>query len=268
MKKLNLIFPALIGIIVLISSCKKAEVKKENSQSAQDAVSLSAEVFDIVSLSEDALSDFDSRLRVNQEAENTCKSVVHSPSNQVITIDFGNNSCIGSDGRSRLGKIKISYNGKYRSPGSKTSISLENYYANGKRLKGAIEISTVDASNYSISVKDFYYWISPKDSTIWNASLSKVWKSGMDTYSVFDDKYEIDGTLSGVDQLFQKYEAKITSPLLVNYECFKTGITFPTKGTMDVKTVGFLNRNVNYGLEDCDKTVILTINGISTIQPL
>src|SRR6478736_2282877 len=98
----------LFGVMAtFFTSCDKNEDPvTENNQSVADFVLFMSEINDIIYQAEDAMKDFDSRMRVNA---NDCKTIVHYPAKKEIVIDFGNNSCVLEDGRSRSGKIVINY---------------------------------------------------------------------------------------------------------------------------------------------------------------
>jgi hypothetical protein len=194
---------------------------------------------------------------------NDCKTVVQYPDKKQIVIDFGDNGCVLDDNRSRGGKIIIDYTGKYRDTNSETSISLDNYYTGTTKLRGKIRIKNTGNDQYQVSVENLRLPIGDEDSAKVNGTLNRKWLVGQSTINLEDDQYQIEGTLTGLDRKEQDFEARIVSPLIVNYPCFEDGYIFPIKGIVDIDTESFLTREVDYGQTDCDRSVVLTIDGDS-----
>jgi hypothetical protein len=251
----------LFGVLtVFFYSCDKDDPVTENNQSVADFVFFTSEINDIVYLTEDALKDFDSRMRISA---NDCKTIVHYTDLKQIVIDFGNNSCVLEDGRARSGKIVIDYTDKYRTANSRISITLDNYFTGTTKLRGKINIKNSGNDKYEISVDNLRFPIAEEDSAKISGSFTKTWVLGQSTNTLDDDQYKMEGSVTGIDRKEQDFTANIVSPLMINYPCFEDGYTFPIEGIVNIYTENFADREVDYGQTDCDKNIILTIDGDS-----
>ena len=259
MKNTTTAFLTLLIFSVGVSSCNEDEDLTENNQSVSDVVTFISEVNDIVALAEDALNDFDSRMRTTETYENDCKTIVHNYSEKQLVIDFSNYSCVLDDGRSRKGKLIITYLGRYRTEGSEIQINLDNYVSSNVQLFGGIQVRNLGNSDYEIQVKNFRIPIDKDDSAKWEGTLSKKWIVGSNTPSLSDDQYEFIGSYKGTDKLKQAFTGSVTAPLVINYNCLEDGNSFPTKGTTEIVTENFASRKIDFGQGNCDKTIVLTV---------
>jgi hypothetical protein len=255
-----LLIMVLVIATIFLDSCRDDDSPTENNQSVADYVLFVSEMNDLIYLTEQATSDFDSRMRVS---ENDCKSVVHYPEKKQIVMDFSNNSCVLDDGRGRSGKIVIDYTDNYRETNSQTLISLDNYYSGTTKLRGKIKVKNTGNDQYEVMVESLRFPIGDEDSAKVSGTLTRKWLIGQNTIGLEDDQYQFEGTLTGMDRKEQDFEARIVSPLIINYPCFEDGYTFPVRGIVDIDTESFLTREIDYGQIDCDKNIVLTIDGES-----
>jgi hypothetical protein len=261
MKNTTIVFLVLFVFNIGVSSCSKDDNPTENNQSVGDAMTFISEVNDIIALTEDALNDFDPRMRISEIYDNDCKTIIHKPAQKQVLIDFGNSSCVLEDGRSRKGKIIITYSGRYRTEGSEIQINLDNYVSSNVQLYGGIQVINRGNNNYEIQLKNLRIPIDEEDSAKWEGTFSKSWTAGLNTTDLTDDQYEFAGSYTGTDKLKQAFTGSITSPLLINYDCLVDGNSFPTKGVTEMVTKDFASRKIDFGQGNCDKSVVLTVRG-------
>ncbi|MBA2612617.1 MAG: hypothetical protein H0U95_11635 [Bacteroidetes bacterium] len=70
-----------------------------------------------------------------------CASVITNTATKSYTVDFGTTGCVGTDGRTRTGKLFFNYSGStpataiyYRNPGFKLVVTSSNYVVDGNAV--------------------------------------------------------------------------------------------------------------------------------------
>ncbi len=192
--------------------------------------------------------------------------VVHGNFPKTITIDFGTEGFTGFFGRERKGKIIIVQTGSMFVEGSVRTITLENFYIDDYNVEGTQTITCIDASLES----SFKYStvlvggkvIFPDGSVIKrNSEHTTEWYAGLDTpFYIFDDKWRIEGNITGVSRQGFSYSSVITKPIILDISCkwkFIEGTIRMNIGTNEVL--------IDYGSGNCDNEITLTINGESKI---
>ena len=184
------------------------------------------------------------------------------------TIDFGADGCALPNGNTVKGKIIISFSKIFSTPSRTISYTLEGFYHNGKLIEGnktiTHELKSTDllaaihpVSTHSIDVK-----ITFPDGKVYSRIGTRVREmtEGFDTIGNWEDNvflvsgYNITTFPNGT-----KYTFTITTPLRIAMSC---RMPFPVKGVIKV-VKNDAEATLDYGNGDCDKLVIITINGVS-----
>lgn len=253
-----------------ISSCKK---KKEE---ATPSDGLTSETNEAQSQWDDALKISEDAINVNGQSSRTesyptITLVPGSGTTGTITIDYGTDGLTASnDGKFRKGKLVITYSDKYRNTNAVITTSTNNYYVNGKHIKGRRTVTNNGSYSYSVVDSDSLgtagsyaqiIYANGEGTTTWKSTRTRTWTAGYGTNSIgnlADDVYSISGTASGVSKEGKVYSMNITN-LIVKLDCYLTYYTFmPSGGTIDIVTTEG-TRSVNYGNGiSCDRNVIFT----------
>lgn len=189
------------------------------------------------------------------------RDTVSSP--RTITIDFGTSNCVCKDGRSRKGKILISYQGKYRDSASVHTITFDNYFVDDNQVLGSKTVTNNGHNsngnlNYTINVSGSVIKANNGGTVTYSATKNREWIEGENTLTWIDDVYLITGNASGTNANGISYTATITTALQRALSCkwFESGV-------IEITPSGKATRTINYGNTGCDALATVTINGKS-----
>lgn len=165
-----------------------------------------------------------------------------------ITIDFGT-GVVGRDGKTRTGKIMISYTGgNYHSTGAIITQTFVNYTVNGHAISGTRTITNNGANTWTI--------VAALTITKSNGKII-TWNSTRTRSKVNAGEYTITGSANGTTSNGDTYTITIGTPLNVKLACdnIQGGTITYTRGT---KTV-----NIDYGYgtgTPCDNQAEVTLS--------
>ena len=234
---------AVIGSSLLFTSCKKDASKDSDVESAENNSLAEASFNDVTTISDQAAIGGSVNMRLADGSREDgslgsgCATVtidtVSTP--HIITIDFGSSNCVCNDGRTRRGKILLSYSGRYREAGTAISITFNNYFVNDNQLTGTKTITNQGLNNagnlvYKIDVNGQVIKANGGGTISWTSSRQREWTAGASTPLVWsDDAYSITGTASGTNASGKSYTINITKPLVRKMSC-----RWFESGTLDV----------------------------------
>lgn len=179
-----------------------------------------------------------------------------------ITIDFGS-GCTDKDGRTRKGKIIITYTGHLFTPGNSATTTFDNYYFENIKVEGTHTLTntgTLDKKSYTTQVINAKLSQSNSNYIQWNSekTVTQV-EGGATALTGLDDSYTITGQASGSAQKDEKYfqwSTAITAPLTKKFIC-----RWIVKGTLSLKKGGDAVAVLDYGSGACDSDATFTVNG-------
>jgi hypothetical protein len=177
-----------------------------------------------------------------------------------ITINFGTTNCTCKDGRTRRGKIIISYTGKYRDSGSVHSIAFDGYFVNDNAVLGGRTVTNMGKNSnsqtyFNISVNGMII-LTTGDTISHVASRVRTWTAGENTLALSDDEYTITGNGTNTRRSGKVVNYAINTPLVVALNCrwIKQGsIDFTPSGATSVK------RTIDFGSGICDDQATVTV---------
>lgn len=259
MKKRNL--PAIVFCtLIVFSACRPetAEPLSRDYSSASDNA-----------LAENAFNDI--LLQVENAVEENglrdlCSPTVSfdtSATPRTITLDFGDVNCTALNGRTRRGRIQVSYTGRYRDVGTEIIITPEDYHVNNIHVQGTKTVRNTgpDANGhpaFDISVNGT---LTADDGT-WTAAhvaqRTRTWVTGSETMDPFDDAYLISGVGSGVNRNGVSYTVSIESPLRVQVDC-----PWIMQGSLRITPSERPVVLIDYGNGACDRDFSVTVNGMT-----
>ena len=268
MKKVNLLLFVLtfISFSVLISSCKKDdEVTAPDTTVAEDD-SFAEAIFDEVSVMADEayeLKTNGSRSVDDNIVFGGCVTITLDTSvmPRVLTIDFGEENCLCLDGKYRRGKIIVTFNGRYRHPGTVITHGFEGYYVNDHNIDGTKVVTNMGFNNeghvyFTIEVVGIIHLANNGGTISWNSSRQREWIQGFETPNRWDDIYLLTGDADGVKANGMTWESEITNPLRLELAC-----RFIVSGTVELRPENRPVRILDYGSGECDNIATVTING-------
>lgn len=192
-----------------------------------------------------------------------CASVDRDTVNQIITIDFGD-GCEGRRGRTRSGKIIVSYDGNRRTIGSFRSVTFENFFVDSTQVEGTRTktVTAVDAENLSITVDIALTGgkLTFGDGTFATreAQKTRVWEFD----STGDHVTTVSGSASGVNRDGVDYSMDITEDIVFQRSCWRAGVFVPVSG-VKMFTVGESTAIIDYGDGECDNLATKTQDGVT-----
>jgi hypothetical protein len=267
MKKLIFNTTILLCSVLILSSCKKDKEETPDQTIIGETSAAQSDFDDLQKEAEDIMEQKNSgTLRI---AANPCFTFVwDSTVTQTITLTFDSTLCRG---RTRNGQVIIHYTGKYRTPGTVVTITLNNYSVNGHYIQGKKVITNngVNASgkySYSVKVSDvagtgFAKLIFPDGTYIdWKSDRTNTWDQGSSSLTLLDDEWVINGIFSGVSREGVNFSGSLSS-LRYKIACWYSYIFYPESGSLSVTTPEG-TRSLDFGDGTCDKNVKFTaLNG-------
>jgi hypothetical protein len=265
MLKKSLLVAAFAGL--LLSACKKEEVKNELSESSQVSSKNNNQAQLTYNLIDDAVSneivniekDFSGEVKTKLSIL-ACPDINYTLDNDenpnyvaTMTIDFGT-GCI-QNGVTRKGKIIISKNGKFNATGTVTTVTLENYEVNGYKVEGTLT-RTVKGFTGTWLSGTWEYEVEVEDGKVTGPNNTYfTWESER-TVTVSLPSFEVSttGEAEGVDLFGKAYTVTITTPLVIKRDCEHI-----VSGVLEVSPTGVEKRVINYGNGTCDKNVTITV---------
>lgn len=249
-----------LALSVLAISCRKERRDTLGSSISTDnntAENLFSDMFKVVD--DVSMSTAGIREDIIGCIDTIIVDTVSSP--KTILIDFGDNDCIGNDGRVRKGKLHITYTGRYREVGTVITITPENYTVNGHLIEGQKTIENLGLNSdsqlhFAITANGTVTAAGSAWTISWQAARTRTWIEGQSTQTLLDDVYEITGTGSGVNRNDVPYTCTITQPLRAEIGC-----PWIVSGALTIQPEDYAARYIDFGNGECNSAFTLTVNG-------
>jgi len=251
-----LIFTA---IILMASACRKEKEIMDNT-TARDNSTAESMFNDLLKVAHD-ISEGTEGIREYETGciDNVTVDLDASP--MTVLVDFGNDECLGADGRYRNGQILLTYTGRYRDAGTIITVTPINYKVNGYLIEGSKTITNMglneDGQPYFNIVSDVELTAPGNAWTIdWTSNRTRTWVTGFGTMSVWDDEYDITGSSSGTNRFGNPFTATILVPLHVTIGC-----PWVVSGECKLEPEGAPVRSIDFGSGECNAGFTVTVNG-------
>lgn len=267
MKVQSLLFGAAFLGLLFFASCNKEnmfdEAILESSQDNANAQSDYDDVFRYV----------DEETQKNDWLRSPCAPTVTTTFAQPDTfpattvIDFGL-GCVGPDGRNRSGQITINYTGRYRTPGTVITVTLQNYTVDGRQVEGSKTITNTGLNNagnlvYAVVLSNGQVTFPDGSVRTFSGNWNREWVAGQNTSyatdglsGILDDVWQITGSATGTRRNGQSYTASTLTPLRRETDCRHF-----VSGTIEITPSGRAARVLDYGNGSCDNVATITVNG-------
>lgn len=255
----------VIAFTLSVMSCKKennAELE-QNNESVSDASTADDSYNDADNVADNAYSNGGTDIRTASidQLTGSCATVAHDTVAKKLTIDFGTTNCVCRDGKSRRGKILVSYTGKYKEAGSVHTITFDSYYVNDNKIEGSKTVT-----NKGLNSSNMPYWEITANGTVqladgagivtWSSTRTRTMTAGYATPTWTDDEYDITGSATGTSAKGVKFTTTITTALHK-----KIGCKWFTSGIVEHTPDGKPKRTVDYGNGTCDDQATVTVTG-------
>ncbi len=166
-----------------------------------------------------------------------------------------------SDAHLRRGSIDIAYSNQFDQVNAQATVTLNNYFLNGKRVTGTITITYqgLDALGYTlyrVNTTDLMmYDTLAKNFVKYNANRAYQQITGTPTTSISDDSYVVQGLSSGTSLNGNTFSAETEDSFTMRGDCF-----YPYSGMMKVTPSNLRIRRIKFN-GVCDKTGTVILNG-------
>lgn len=299
----------VLGSMVTFSSCNRKKADPEVDENTQEQAS--ARDNSQTESDSDASTDMENRALgsisvmprgINNEqlesvpflAGGSCAeiSAVNSGTNRIVTIDFGATGCAGVDGRTRKGKVILTFSvagttgwfNPFNVVGSSITTTFDNHYVgfapNLVKIEGtrrvicqAITNPTPNQPTLTAMRKDSIIATNltatfPDNTThVWNSNRSRTFTASNFEWAnnLNSRRLEVWGTYSGKNRNNVNYtgSAPSTNKVVWKGSC-PSSVYRPVAGILTLtRTLNNVTRTalVNYGNESCDNTFTVTVNG-------
>jgi hypothetical protein len=181
-----------------------------------------------------------------------------------VTIDFGAQNCLGTDGKNRRGKLIVTRAGNYFSGDSYyREVHTEGYFVNdnGVELNRKITLSdtTLERHRIYLIAMEGTVTLANGNGEIRRVSdRRRTWFEGMETrLDKMDDAYKIEGSLSGTHTDGRTYVSTVAEPLYKRVSC-----DYTEKGVLNFTPEGKVTRVIDFGNGECDNKATVSIGGV------
>jgi len=249
---------------ISFTGCKR-ENTDDSMNAAEDNALAEVTFDDVKSIADEAAAGSMSSFKTDASdgIMSTCATITHDTlSNpRVLTIDFGTTNCICNDGRSRRGKIIVTYSGPYNEPGHVHTVSFDNFFVNDNQVLGTKTVTNNGLNNngnlyFSIEVDGSIIRANGAGTLTFVSSREREWIEGASTPERNDDVYLVTGTASGTNSEGGSFTAEITSALKRTVACHQF-----VSGTAEVTPANRPVRSIDFGDGTCDNQATVTVNG-------
>lgn len=275
----HLFFLTLAALVFTFTGCKPEEIIDEISEEDTSLVLMEAEVessFEMVdeyTMEAMEITDESSMARGfssnAQKSIPACATVTHDSVLKVITVDFGT-GCTGPDGKTRAGKIIITYTKRLYIPGAKLKVETDNYSVDGIAIEGTKTIENVSASimdNISLKTTLKGGKMTWPDGTSATRDFTRT-RTWVRSSNPVNDEFHIEGMLQATRRNGDSYSTKIMSTVIFKRKCRAQGIHIPAQGLKVIKRSGKPDLLVDFGDGTCDTLITLIVNGTSKVVDL
>ena len=180
-----------------------------------------------------------------------------------LTVDYGTTGCTGRSGRTRKGKVIISWSAAPTTTGSLRTVTFNNFQIDTVKLEGTRTWNNQGANaegkpSFKRTVSISLAYPGGGIST-WESIHTVTQTEGAATAAWADNVYSIAGTESGTNRNGNRYKAVITKNLVHKVTCpwMVTGVrTFTNESLLNLQAF-----TIDYGFSDnaCDRQALLTL---------
>ncbi|HBF88439.1 MAG TPA: hypothetical protein DDX39_07345 [Bacteroidales bacterium] len=256
----------IIAATIFVYSCDEASQPDTETQTAIDNAR-----------AEEAVSQIYSTVNhygINEEgiksglSDTTCPIITVDTSisfPRTLFVDFGETGCVGPDGVTRKGLLKITYSGHWYDPEANTTASVElvDYYVNSVGLEGIFSITYNGENSYggpsfTIESDSAKLTLVSGSEITWSSTETINWVEGFDDFIYENDVILITGSSSGVNSEGRAYESEITTELRKEMSC-----DYIVSGIYELTPEGLAKRSVDFGDGECDDEATVTVNNVT-----
>jgi hypothetical protein len=240
---------------------KESDADK-NSVFAEQTFDQEQEVVDGEILNAHKSKSAETVLAVSSDCLSVSFDLLSSP--MKATLDFGTTGCLCSDGKTRQGKIFVTFNGPLTDSNSYVSSTFENYFVDNNQIIGTRVVTNKGHNsdghlNFQIITNGSIVLANNGGTITYITDQNREWTAGENTpLDMSDDFYSLRGSSSGTTVSNQAFTLVITSPLVYSISCKQF-----VSGVFELKPDGEATRTLNFGNGECDAVATVTVLGFT-----
>lgn len=265
LKVFTRIVPAAIFLMAL-AACQDDSAFSERNEEDIDLASLSSSA-DI--MADEEIQEIDDALISDgpdggRMSGNSCVVISRNESEKTVVLDFGT-GCTGPHGRERSGKVIIVYTGQFNDGQANRVITFENFFVNGKQISGTIEVgnyglNSLSQLTWTRKLVDYTVTFPNGKTVVSNGSTVVTWLEGRGDNDRTNNVFQVTGSTRVAGPSGRTAECTIIEPIIARFSCLASGGFLRVAGKKQMKS-GNRTRTVDFGDGECDKTIVITING-------
>lgn len=260
LRRMGVLTIALVAM--MWTGCKKDKNQEDTGYASEHATSEQA--FDDVQSIADQAANVSAGPLGYKLTTSGCATVSKTPPMSgnpgIMTVDFGSSNCTCHDGRTRRGRIIITYTGNYADSGSMHTITFDNYYQNDNKVTGTKTVTNMGHN----SSGQLWFTVHISGSvalkgggtitTEWNRV--RTWTGGYSTLTYLeDDVYQVTGSGTLTRPNGTAISIAITSPLVIAANCH-----WIEAGSVTFSIASGQTRILNFGdVPACDDQATVTL---------
>jgi len=259
----------IVLLIATLASCKKSnDDEPQENLTAIDADVAEVLFEELTDISELAFRSINNQMKSNEVHHSiNCATVTIDTLSlpHVMIIDFGEENCLGNDGKWRRGKIIVTFTGRFHQPGTVITTTFDEYYVNDNQVEGTRIMTNLGPNDegfpqYEFDIDGIITLANNQGVITWQAGRLRTWIEGYNTPAWYDNVFLITGSGTLTHSNGGGFTRTIIEPLRRELSChhFVSGIvqTIPTERPA---------RTLDYGEGVCDNLATLTIGNRSRI---
>lgn len=262
MKKLNYLLLFSMCFIILLA-CNEDETQPESqvdTQITSDEVQVESTTDLLYNLSDYYLEL--ASIEGSGKPTEECPTVSFQIFQKKITVDFGDDGCVGPYGSTHYGKIIISYEGSLDAMPVSRTISTENYRWNIYPIEATITATGFMENNeggYDFDRRSDVKVTFPNETNYSLISNYKInWQEGFNDANPFNDVIQVSGNSTGKNRQGNTFSAEISTPLLIKTTCANSLDFLTVSGVKEVDPARLGDYKVDYGDGACDRNITIT----------
>jgi hypothetical protein len=270
-KKIQLTLSMLIlssFSFIVLNGCKEDDALQDLSDQDEVTVVQNATIAD--NSVDEELEAFDESVVASggRQRVEECPTVTRDETAKTITLDFGT-ECVGRYGRTRSGKVLITFNGTFDDDMANRTITFDNYFVDNRQIEGTVLLKNFNRDEQGIlsatrEVVDYKVTFPGGDSYTMSGSTTRSWISGEGDEIRGNEVVQVTGSYEGINSNGVEFKREITTPVIADFACWTSGGFLRTSGVIQMtitNSVRTRTRTLDYGDGTCDNTATVTVNG-------
>lgn len=281
---------ALIACSITFTSCRKKETTPAVEPDLETSTATDNNIAEVIAVDIEAIASHVSESGTFTTFMTPCAAVSSNTTTKTYTVDFGTTGCVGTDGRTRTGKLYLNYSGStpttavyYRQYGFKLVVTSSNYVVDGNAVSIAGYTITNSTSptaptgtnlTWSVTANISVTKASSGGTISWSCIRTKelttshwpVYYSQTATIDWTLAKVRFNGTATGINTKGESFTA-VATDLLKDYNC-APDVSKPKRypiisGKIVYTPANRSVRRIDFGTGGCDFNGTVVINGQS-----